>query len=273
MPRRDDISSILVIGSGPIVIGQACEFDYSGTQALKALKEEGYRVILVNSNPATIMTDPSYADRTYIEPITADFIERIIEREKPDAVLPTIGGQTALNVSMELAELGVFEKHNVKLIGASIPAIEAAEDRDKFKKVVDKCGLENARSFLATTEEEAAAALKEIGLPLIIRPSRTMGGAGGGAVETEEDFAARARFGLEMSPVNEILIEESLTGWKEIEVEIMRDAKDNCVIICGIENIDPMGVHTGDSITLAPIQTLTDKEYQSFEKCCPGADS
>ncbi|MCL4151076.1 UNVERIFIED_CONTAM: hypothetical protein GTU68_006072 [Idotea baltica] len=219
MPRRDDISSILVIGSGPIVIGQACEFDYSGTQAVKALKEEGYRVILVNSNPATIMTDPNFADRTYIEPITADFIERIIEKERPDALLPTIGGQTALNVAMELADNGVFDRHDVKLIGASIPAIEAAEDRDKFKKVVERCGLESAKSVLATNEEEALAAFKEIGLPLIIRPSRTLGGAGGGTVLTEEEFLSKARFGIEMSPVNEILIEESLTGWKEVELK------------------------------------------------------
>ena len=262
MPKRNDISSVLVIGSGPIVIGQACEFDYSGTQAIKALKEEGYRVILVNSNPATIMTDPEFADRTYIEPITCEFVARIIEREKPDVLLPTIGGQTALNVTLELAEAGVLEKHGVELIGASVAAIEAAEDREKFKEVVERCNLDSAHSYLCTTEEEGIAAFEKIGLPIILRPSRTLGGAGGGVVFKEEDFLEKLRFGFEMSPVGEVLVEESLIGWKEMELEVMRDRKDNAVVICGIENIDPMGVHTGDSITVAPIQTLTDKEYQ-----------
>jgi carbamoyl-phosphate synthase large subunit len=264
MPRRTDIKSVMLIGSGPIVIGQACEFDYSGTQAVKALKEEGYRVILVNSNPATIMTDENFADRTYIEPINAEFVERIIERERPDVLLPTIGGQTALNVTLELAERGVLEKYNVELIGASVEAIKSAEDRDAFKQVVARCGLESAKSIIVRTEAEAVAASKEIGFPLIIRPSRTLGGAGGASVQSEEEFLEKARFGLEMSPIREMLIEESLTGWKELELEVMRDKKDNAVVICGIENIDPMGVHTGDSITLAPIQTLTDKEYQKL---------
>ncbi|MCL4151432.1 UNVERIFIED_CONTAM: hypothetical protein GTU68_050816, partial [Idotea baltica] len=262
MPKRNDIQSVLIIGSGPIVIGQACEFDYSGTQAVKALKEEGYRVILVNSNPATIMTDENLADRTYIEPITVDFVTKIIERERPDVLLPTLGGQTALNVTLDLEEAGVLEKFSVELIGASVDAIKSAEDRDTFKDVVERCGLESARSLIARTEEQALDAAKEIGFPLIIRPSRTMGGAGGGVVEEESEFLEKVRFGFEMSPINELLIEESLIGWKEIELEVMRDSKDNAVVICGIENIDPMGVHTGDSITLAPIQTLTDKEYQ-----------
>ena len=264
MPRRDDIKSVLIIGSGPIVIGQACEFDYSGTQAVKALKEEGYKVILVNSNPATIMTDENLADRTYIEPITCEFVAKIIERERPDVLLPTLGGQTALNVTLELAEAGVLEKFSVELIGASVQAIMDAEDRDSFKKVVERCGLESAKSYIARTEEQALAAAEKIGFPLILRPSRTMGGAGGAVVETEDVFLERVRFGFEMSPIHELLIEESLIGWKEIELEVMRDNKDNAVVICGIENIDPMGVHTGDSITLAPIQTLTDKEYQSL---------
>ena len=262
MPKRTDISTVLVIGSGPIVIGQACEFDYSGTQAVKALKEEGYRVVLVNSNPATIMTDENLADRTYIEPITCEFVARVIERERPDVLLPTLGGQTGLNVTLDLDEAGVLEKFDVELIGASVEAIKAAEDRESFKEVVDRCGLESAKSIIATTLDAGWAAAKEIGFPLIIRPSRTMGGAGGAFVNTEEEFAECLRLGLEASPINEILIEESLVGWKEIELEVMRDKKDNAVVICGIENIDPMGVHTGDSITLAPIQTLTDKEYQ-----------
>ncbi len=262
MPKRSDIKSILIIGSGPIVIGQACEFDYSGVQALKALKEEGYRVILVNSNPATIMTDPNFADRTYIEPITCEFVARVIERERPDVLLPTLGGQTALNVTIELDEAGVLEKYDVELIGASVDAIKTAEDRDSFKKVVDACGLESAKSFVVHTMAEAEQAVASIGYPFIIRPSRTLGGAGGGTVEGPEEFKEKVAWGLECSPINEILIEESLLGWKEMELEVMRDKKDNAVVICGIENIDPMGQHTGDSITVAPIQTLTDKEYQ-----------
>ena len=264
MPKRTDIKTVLIIGSGPIVIGQACEFDYSGTQAVKALKEEGYRVILVNSNPATIMTDPNFADRTYIEPITCEYVGKVIERERPDVLLPTIGGQTALNVTLELAEAGILEKFNVELIGASVEAIKSAEDRDRFKDVVKRCGLESARSELVKTADEAVAASKRIGYPLIIRPSRTLGGAGGGVVTSASELVAKVNFGLECSPNHEVLIEESLTGWKEMELEVMRDRKGNAVVICGIENIDPMGVHTGDSITLAPIQTLTDKEYQAM---------
>jgi carbamoyl-phosphate synthase large subunit len=262
MPKRNDLHSILIIGSGPIVIGQACEFDYSGTQAVKALKEEGYRVILVNSNPATIMTDQGFADVTYIEPITAEFVEKIIEKERPDALLPTIGGQTALNVTLELDERGVFERYGVELIGASVAAIKAAEDRDAFKKIADRVGLESARSFLVTSMEHARAAVSELGYPFIIRPSRTLGGSGGGVVESPDQFDEKIRVGFDASPNRELLLEESLVGWKEIELEVMRDKADNAVIICGIENVDPMGVHTGDSITVAPIQTLTDKEYQ-----------
>lgn len=262
MPKRNDLHTILVIGSGPIVIGQACEFDYSGTQAVKALKEEGYRVILINSNPATIMTDQEFADATYIEPITPEFIEKIIEKERPDALLPTIGGQTALNVTLELDEMGVFERYGVELIGANVAAIKAAEDRDAFKKIAGKVGLDSAKSFLVTNFEEAREAVKKLGYPFIIRPSRTLGGTGGGVVETESDFNEKIRIGFDASPNRELLLEESLVGWKEIELEVMRDTADNSVIICGIENVDPMGVHTGDSITVAPIQTLTDKEYQ-----------
>ncbi len=264
MPRRLDLQSILIIGSGPIVIGQACEFDYSGTQACKALRREGFRVILINSNPATIMTDPETADRVYIEPITVDYVARIIERERPDALLPTIGGQTGLNVALELAEAGVLEKFGVELIGANVKAIMAAEDRDKFKKVATACGLESARSITVTDEATAIAAMKEIGLPLIIRPSRTLGGSGGGIVNSEEEFLPKLRWGFECSPIHELLLEESLLGWKEIELEVMRDTADNAVIICSIENVDPMGLHTGDSITVAPVQTLTDKEYQTL---------
>ncbi len=264
MPKRTDIKKILVIGSGPIVIGQACEFDYSGTQAVKALKEEGYEVILVNSNPATIMTDPNFADRTYIEPITLEFVSKIIEKERPDALLPTIGGQTALNTALELAEAGVIEKYGVELIGANVEAIIKAEDRDPFKKAVAACGLESAKSILAQTFEEAMVAKDEIGFPLILRPSRTLGGSGGAIVNDESEFEDKLRWGFESSPVHELLIEESLVGWKEIELEVMRDTADNAVIICAIENLDPMGLHTGDSITVAPIQTLTDKEYQGL---------
>jgi carbamoyl-phosphate synthase large subunit len=262
MPRRNDLKSILLIGSGPIVIGQACEFDYSGTQAVKALKEEGYKVILVNSNPATIMTDQNLADCTYIEPITCEFVARVIERERPDALLPTIGGQTGLNVTLELAEAGVLEEYSVELIGASVEAIKAAEDREKFKEVVSSCGLESARSRIATSMPQAWATAKYLGFPLIIRPSRTLGGSGGAIVYDEAEFEDKVRWGFECSPIHEVLLEESLLGWKEIELEVMRDRKNNAVVICGIENVDPMGLHTGDSITVAPIQTLTDKEYQ-----------
>jgi carbamoyl-phosphate synthase large subunit len=262
MPKRTDISSILLIGSGPIVIGQACEFDYSGTQACKALKEEGYRVILINSNPATIMTDPGFADRTYVEPITADMLEQIIAKEKPDALLPTIGGQTGLNAALELAELGILERYGVELIGAKVPAIKKAEDRDLFKAAMEKIGLDLPRSGYARSFEEASAIREQIGLPLIIRPSRTLGGTGGSIASTREEFDDLVRWGLDASPTHEVLVEESIAGWKEFELEVMRDLKDNVVIICSIENFDALGVHTGDSITIAPAQTLTDKEYQ-----------
>jgi carbamoyl-phosphate synthase large subunit len=262
MPKRADISSILVIGSGPIIIGQACEFDYSGTQAVKALKEEGYRVILVNSNPATIMTDPELADRTYIEPITVDFLTRIIEKERPDALLPTIGGQTALNVTLELEAEGVLEKYNVEIIGANTQAIKTAEDRQLFKEAVTRCGYESAKSYIVRTLDQAQKAVKNLGYPFIIRPSRTLGGTGSSVVTGPEQLAEKLNWGFEMSPIHELLLEESLIGWKEIELEVMRDCADNGVIICTIENLDPMGVHTGDSITVAPVQTLTDKEYQ-----------
>ena len=262
MPKRTDIKSILIIGAGPIIIGQACEFDYSGAQACKALREEGYKVILVNSNPATIMTDPEMADVTYIEPITAAVIERIIEKEKPDALLPTMGGQTALNAAMELSKNGALKRHNVELIGANEHAIEKAEDRLKFKDAMTKIGLGSARSGIAHTLEEALAVQKTLGFPAVIRPSFTMGGSGGGIAYNHEEFVAICKNGLELSPTNELLIEESLLGWKEFEMEVVRDKKDNCIIICSIENLDPMGVHTGDSITVAPAQTLTDKEYQ-----------
>ena len=262
MPRREDIESILLIGSGPIVIGQACEFDYSGTQACKALKEEGYRIILINSNPATIMTDPNFADRTYVEPITVPILEKIIERERPDALLPTVGGQTALNAAIDLAEAGILDKYGVELIGAKIDAIKKAEDRQLFKEAMGAIGLAVPRSGIAHTWAEAHAIGESIGLPLIIRPSRTLGGTGGSLVETAEEFEKFARRGMDLSPISEILIEESIAGWKEFELEVMRDRKDNVVIICSIENLDPMGVHTGDSITVAPAQTLTDKEYQ-----------
>ncbi len=262
MPRRTDIESILIVGAGPIVIGQACEFDYSGTQACKALKAEGYRIILVNSNPATIMTDPELADATYIEPITPAMVEKIIARERPDALLPTMGGQTALNTAMALSENGVLEKYGVKLIGAQPQAIAKAEDRQLFREAMRGIGLELPRSAVANDMIEAWAGLDEVGLPAIIRPSFTMGGTGGGIAYNREEFEAIVRGGLDASPIDEVLIEESVLGWKEYEMEVVRDVKDNCIIICSIENLDPMGVHTGDSITIAPALTLTDKEYQ-----------
>jgi len=262
MPKRTDLRSILIIGAGPIVIGQACEFDYSGAQACKALKEEGYRVILINSNPATIMTDPGLADATYIEPITPEFVERIILREKPDAVLPTMGGQTALNAAMALDKSGFLTRHNVELIGAKADVIDRAEDRLKFREAMDEIGIESPRSTIAHTLEEARAALPDVGLPAIIRPSFTMGGAGGGIAYNKEEFDQIVTGGLDASPTTEVLIEESVLGWKEYEMEVVRDVADNCIIVCSIENIDPMGVHTGDSITVAPALTLTDKEYQ-----------
>ncbi|MBP2275677.1 carbamoyl-phosphate synthase large subunit [Sphingomonas sp. PL20] len=262
MPKRTDISSILVIGAGPIVIGQACEFDYSGTQAIKALKEDGYRIILVNSNPATIMTDPELADATYVEPITPEIVAKIIAKERPDAVLPTMGGQTALNTALALFNDGTLEKYGVEMIGADAEAIDKAEDRLKFKDAMTKIGLESARSAIAHTVEEALAGLERTGLPAIIRPSFTMGGTGGGIAYNREEFLEIVRRGLDLSPTTEVLIEESLIGWKEYEMEVVRDRADNAIIICSIENIDPMGVHTGDSITVAPALTLTDKEYQ-----------
>ena len=262
MPRREDINSILLIGSGPIVIGQACEFDYSGTQACRVLKEEGYRVILANSNPATIMTDPDFADATYIEPLRIDVIKRIIEKENPDALLPTLGGQTALNLARELAEEGILEKNNVELIGADADAIATAEDREKFKIAMTEIGLGVPASGVARNIEEAREIAKKVGLPLIIRPAYILGGKGTGIASTNEEFEQIAKRGIEASPIDEILIEKSIAGWKEFELEVMRDRADNCVVICSIENLDPMGVHTGDSITVAPAQTLTDIEYQ-----------
>ena len=262
MPKRTDISSIMIIGAGPIVIGQACEFDYSGAQACKALREEGYRVILVNSNPATIMTDPEMADATYIEPITPEVVAKIIEVERPDALLPTMGGQTGLNTALAVADLGVLEKFGVELIGANREAIEMAEDRKLFREAMDRIGLENPRATIANTMDECLAALEDIGLPAIIRPAFTLGGTGGGVAYNRADYEHFCRTGLDASPVNQILIDESLLGWKEFEMEVVRDRADNAIIICAIENVDPMGVHTGDSITVAPALTLTDKEYQ-----------
>ncbi|WP_047393187.1 carbamoyl-phosphate synthase large subunit [Chitinibacter sp. ZOR0017] len=262
MPKRNDLKSILIIGAGPIVIGQACEFDYSGAQACKALREEGYKVILVNSNPATIMTDPNMADVTYIEPITWQVVEKIIAKERPDAILPTMGGQTALNCALDLWRNGVLDKYSVELIGATPEAIDKAEDRQKFKVAMDKIGLGSARSGIAHTLEEALAVQAQVGFPAIIRPSFTMGGSGGGIAYNIQEFIEICTRGLDLSPTNELLIEESLLGWKEYEMEVVRDRNDNCIIVCSIENLDPMGVHTGDSITVAPAQTLTDKEYQ-----------
>ncbi len=273
MPKRTDIHSVLIIGAGPIIIGQACEFDYSGTQACKALREEGYRVVLINSNPATIMTDPEFADRTYIEPITPECVEKIIVREKEEmkrlgakgklVLLPTLGGQTALNTAMSLHKNGALERHDVEMIGAKPEAIHKGEDRFAFKELMLKIGLDVPISGVAHNLDEARDVAKKIGkFPLIIRPAFTLGGTGGGIGYNQEEFEAIAKNGIELSPVNEILIEESLLGWKEYEMEVMRDKADNCVIICSIENFDPMGVHTGDSITVAPIQTLTDKEFQ-----------
>jgi carbamoyl-phosphate synthase large subunit len=262
MPKRTDIKKILIIGAGPIVIGQACEFDYSGVQACKALKEEGYKIVLVNSNPATIMTDPDMAHRIYIEPITPAAVERIIDRERPDALLPTMGGQTALNTAVSLAESGALEKYHVELIGAKLPAIKKAEDRELFKKAMDAVGLEVPKSGFATSKEQAYEILEKVGFPAILRPAFTLGGTGGGIAYNREEFTDLITRGLEASPVKQVLVEESVMGWKEFELEVMRDAKDNVVIVCSIENLDPMGIHTGDSITVAPAQTLTDKEYQ-----------
>src|SRR5271168_215533 len=262
MPRRTDISSILIIGAGPIVIGQACEFDYSGTQAGKALKDEGYRVILVNSNPATIMTDPDLADATYIEPITPEIVAKIIEKERPDALLPTMGGQTALNTALSLRKMGVLDKYDVTMIGATAEAIDKAEDRKLFRDAMTKIGLATPRSHQIKTLIQALEALDDIGLPAIIRPSFTLGGTGGGIAYNKAEFIEIVERGIDASPTSEVLIEESVLGWKEYEMEVVRDKNDNCIIVCSIENIDPMGVHTGDSITVAPALTLTDKEYQ-----------
>jgi carbamoyl-phosphate synthase large subunit len=262
MPKRTDIRKILVIGSGPIIIGQACEFDYSGTQACKALKAEGYEVVLINSNPATIMTDPSVGDRTYIEPITPEMVELVIRRERPDALLPTVGGQTALNVAEALAKSGVLERYGVEMIGANPEAIEKAEDRNLFKKSMQKIGLEVPESCVVKSVEEALTTAAQLGLPVILRPSFTLGGTGGGVAYNVEELKDLAKLAIDASPIHEVLIEQSVLGWKEFELEVMRDLKDNVVIVCSIENFDPMGIHTGDSITVAPIQTLTDREYQ-----------
>src|ERR1700735_2027430 len=262
MPKRTDISSILIIGAGPIIIGQACEFDYSGTQACKALKAEGYRVILVNSNPATIMTDPDLADATYIEPITPEIVAKIIEKERPDALLPTMGGQTALNTALSLRKMGVLDKFNVKMIGATAEAIDKAEDRKLFRDAMTKIGLETPRSHQVKTLIQALEALEDIGLPAIIRPSFTLGGTGGGIAYNKAEFIDIIERGIDASPTSEVLVEESVLGWKEYEMEVIREKAGNCIIICPIENIDPMGIHTGDSITVAPALTLTDKEYQ-----------
>ena len=262
MPKRTDISKILIIGSGPIVIGQACEFDYSGTQACKALREEGYEVVLVNSNPATIMTDPEMAQRTYVEPLTADFVAAIIRRERPDALLPTVGGQTALNLAVELAERGVLDECKVEMIGAKAKAVKMAEDRLLFKQAMREIGLETPRSEVVGNMQQALQVVDDIGFPNVIRPSFTLGGTGGGVAYNREEYEEIVQRGLDLSPVHEVLVEESVIGWKEFELEVMRDTQDNVVVICSIENFDPMGVHTGDSITVAPIQTLTDREYQ-----------
>ncbi|MFZ4686345.1 MAG: carbamoyl-phosphate synthase large subunit, partial [Hyphomonadaceae bacterium] len=279
MPKRTDIKSILVIGAGPIVIGQACEFDYSGVQAIKALKSEGYRVILVNSNPATIMTDPELADATYIEPITPEMVATIIAKERPDALLPTMGGQTALNCALKLEQMGVLAKYGVEMIGARAEAIEKAEDRKKFREAMDRIGLESPRSAIVASPElsnvdgkvtydlkagfvDAMKQMEIVGLPCIVRPAFTLGGLGGGIAYNRQEFEDIVTRGLQMSPVSQVLIDESLLGWKEFEMEVVRDKADNCIIICSIENVDPMGVHTGDSITVAPALTLTDREYQ-----------
>ena len=264
MPKRKDIKSILIIGAGPIVIGQACEFDYSGTQACRALRSEGYRIILVNSNPATIMTDAEVADRTYIEPITPEYVLKVIEREKPDALLPTMGGQTALNVAVALAESGELERNGVELIGAKLRAIRKAENRELFAEAMKKIGLEVPRGIFVRSESEAESALQQLGLPLIVRPSFTLGGTGGGIAETASEYFDIIRRALSASPIGEVLVEESIMGWKEYELEVVRDLADNVIIVCSIENVDPMGVHTGDSITVAPAQTLTDKQYQAM---------
>ena len=262
MPKRTDFKSILIIGAGPIIIGQACEFDYSGTQATKALKEEGYRVILINSNPATIMTDPDLADATYIEPITFEYVKAIIKKEKPDAILPTVGGQTALNLAIELYNKKVLQEYNVTLIGAQVDAIEKAEDRERFKNEMDSIGIDTANGGFVHSMQEANKLLKSMSFPIIIRPSFTMGGTGGSVAYNYDEFEDLIDKGLNASPTSEVLMEESLLGWKEYELEVIRDTNDNVIIVCSIENLDPMGIHTGDSITVAPSMTLSDKEFQ-----------
>ena len=264
MPKDKSIDSVLVIGSGPIVIGQACEFDYSGTQACRVLRSEGIRVILINSNPATIMTDPEFADATYIEPITPEIIEKIIAKEKPTAILATLGGQTALNAAMQLDERGILEKYNVRLIGADIPAIKRGEDRETFKAIVEKVGGESAKSAICHSLEDCYKAVELLNYPVVVRPSFTMGGLGSGIAHNKEELDLIAGAGLRHSPTTEVLLEESIIGWKEFELEVMRDNHDNVVIVCSIENFDPMGVHTGDSITFAPALTLTDVEFQKL---------
>jgi len=270
MPKRTDLKSVMVIGSGPIVIGQACEFDYSGTQACRVLKEEGLRVILVNSNPATIMTDPEFADATYVEPITPEYVEKVIAKERPDALLATLGGQTALNCAVALDAAGILEKYGVELIGATIEAIERGENREQFKKIVDELGGESARSVICHSVEDLLGAAGELGYPMVVRPSFTMGGAGSGMAYGEADLRRIGGAGLAASPTTEVLLEESILGWKEYELEVMRDKADNTVIVCSIENLDPMGVHTGDSITVAPAMTLTDREYQKMRDLAIG---
>ncbi len=260
MPKRKDIHKILIIGSGPIVIGQACEFDYSGAQACKVLKNAGYQVVLVNSNPATIMTDPELADRTYIEPITPEIVEKIIAREKPDSLLPTLGGQTGLNTAVALAESGVLRKYKVRMLGANLKSIKKAEERDRFKQTMAECGLEVPKSGYAHTWHEAKKIIDYVGYPAIIRPSYTLGGTGGNVAYNAEEYEKYINWGLSLSPKSQVLVEESVVGWKEYELEVMRDKKDNVVIVCSIENLDPMGIHTGDSITVAPAQTLTDQQ-------------
>src|SRR6195256_5787575 len=262
MPRRKDLESILIIGSGPVLFGQACEFDYPGTQACKALREEGLRVVLINSNPATIMTDPELADATYVEPLTVEVLDKVLAQEKVSAILPTLGGQTGLNLAMEAHKAGLLAKHGVELLGATIATIEMAEDRALFKQAMARIGLSCPRSTMVHSVAEARACVDEIGFPAILRPSFTMGGSGGGIAYNRAELDRMVQFGLDQSPVHSILVEESVLGWKEFELEVVRDAKDNCIIVCSIENIDPMGVHTGDSITVAPAMTLTDKEYQ-----------
>ena len=262
MPKRKDLKKILVVGAGPIIIGQACEFDYSGTQACKALKDEGYKVVLINSNPATIMTDPDVADKTYIEPITLEVLEKILIKEKPDAILPTMGGQTALNLAMEAEKKGILKKYKIELIGANSKAISNAEDRKKFRKNMIDIGLDLPKSEIVNNINQASKVLNKIGLPAIIRPAFTLGGLGGGIAKNKKEYLKIIKNGLHESPVSQVLVEECLEGWKEFEMEVVRDKKDNCIIICSIENIDPMGIHTGDSVTVAPALTLTDKEYQ-----------